>query len=138
MRLQTFLAIYLFSLLSGFAQAWELTGYNNVPDCSANSGTVYRILTGAPNLNRCFTFTQDMPGTGCREYLNGGASNGPCNTGNIQYPWSVRVRGEFCAVFTNANCDSGGRSVVAGFGECVSFQTSPNSWLPIRSYWCSG
>ncbi|PCD21159.1 hypothetical protein AU210_016585 [Fusarium oxysporum f. sp. radicis-cucumerinum] len=72
--------VILATLCAG-TQAWEVVAYNNVRNCNANSDTMYRSISGAPNDGGCKTFDQDMPGTACREYRNGGATNGGCTSG---------------------------------------------------------
>ncbi|KAK3998089.1 hypothetical protein QBC44DRAFT_363614 [Cladorrhinum sp. PSN332] len=125
------------SLVTSSANAWQLTAYNS-DDCWVSSATTYRVLFGPSTLNNCFTFQQDMPGTGCTHFTNGGANNGPCTSAGFTAPWSVWVRGT-CTIFSEANC-SGGKTAVVGDRQC-GILPGAIGILPrsqIRSYRCSG
>ncbi|KAK4161251.1 hypothetical protein QBC43DRAFT_358054 [Cladorrhinum sp. PSN259] len=131
------LTVALLSLV-GATQAWELTGYALSEACNDMKGP-YRVLTGASNLNSCFTFTKDMPGTQCTHYTKGGATRSNCDKNSFTYPTSVKVRGT-CAIYNLPNCDaSNGISVIlSGNGECGSFPSKNyvGGWMPINSFQC--
>src|SRR5690349_7731022 len=95
------LSIALLSLMgaASTAQAWELTAYSNTRDCNPSQSPAFRVLTGAPSLTNCFTFTRDMPGTGCTHWSDFGRTRSNCDRDSFQYPASVWIRGGFCAIF---------------------------------------
>ncbi|KZL86135.1 hypothetical protein CI238_09127, partial [Colletotrichum incanum] len=94
---------FILATLCASSQAWEVVAYDNVYSCNANDNTRYRSITGASSLTRCMTFDQDMPGTGCREYRNGGATNGGCTSGSL-IPMSLILRGGRCVIFDQPGC----------------------------------
>ncbi|KAG2169031.1 hypothetical protein JADG_008770 [Aureobasidium aubasidani] len=89
--------------LCATSQAWEVIAYDNVWSCKADKNTKYRSITGANTLTGCQTFGKSMPNTGCREYRNGGSSNGNCGPEAL-IPWSVYMKGGNCVVWDQAGC----------------------------------
>ncbi|KAG4276856.1 hypothetical protein FPRO04_14255 [Fusarium proliferatum] len=125
--------VILATLCAG-TQAWEVVAYNNVRNCNANSDTMYRSISGAPNDGGCKTFDQDMPGTACREYRNGGATNGGCTSGSL-IPQSIILRGGRCVIFDQPGCRGGWADSNGPVDGC----SNPASHMSgIRSFWCSG
>ncbi|KAG8668269.1 hypothetical protein FPOAC2_07561 [Fusarium poae] len=134
MHFSTVTAVVLGALCTG-TQAWQITAYNNVNNCKANRDSSYQVISGANNNDGCMTFGQGMGGVNCRQYYNGGSSNGACTgTPNVR---SLLQEAGRCVVYDQANCkgryqDSGnlsGRS-------CASLERY--NWGPIRSFWCTG
>lgn len=147
--------IGLVALLASQVQAWEgthpflpsqaacagdthvrskVTAYD-IASCSANSNTRYRIITGATSLTRCMTFDQDMPGTGCREYTNGGANNGGCVTGSL-LPKSTFAQAGRCVFFDQPGCVGRYSDSNGPISACTDAHWL--EWSNIRSFWCSG
>jgi hypothetical protein len=81
------------------------------------------------------TFDQDMPGTGCREYTNGGANNGGCVTGSL-LPKSVFARAGRCVFFSQPGCQGGYSDSNGPISDCTD--ASRTEWANIRSFWCAG
>lgn len=119
---------------AGDTDLLKVTAYD-IGHCSANSNTRYRIITGAGSLTRCMTFDQDMPGTGCREYTNGGANNGGCVTGSL-LPKSVFARAGRCVFFSQPGCQGGYSDSNGPINDCTD--ASRTEWANIRSFWCAG
>nr|XP_036575241.1 uncharacterized protein CTRU02_14777 [Colletotrichum truncatum]KAF6781785.1 hypothetical protein CTRU02_14777 [Colletotrichum truncatum] len=133
-----FSTVGIVALLCASAKAWEVTAYDNVANCDANDNTRYRIVSGASNNERCYTFDWDMPGTSCTEFQRGGASKGGCVSGSL-LPRSVVFKGGACSAFNEVNCQ-GSKSSHTGemngrFG-CSSLERY--GWGPIRSFRCRG
>jgi hypothetical protein len=82
------------------------------------------------------TFDQNMPGTGCREYRNGGAANGGCVSGSL-IPKSVLLRGGRCVIFDQPGCQGRYEDSRGPVDGCSEFQRY-EGWGDIRSFWCSG
>ncbi|KAF6796363.1 hypothetical protein CSOJ01_13247 [Colletotrichum sojae] len=122
--------------LCATAQAWEVVAYDNTDRCDANDNTRYRSITGAPGLTRCFTFDQDMPGTGCREYIRGGAANQGCISGSL-LPSSVLLSAGRCVLFDQPGCQGRYSDTNRPVDHyCLSF--ARDNWGKIRSFSCSG
>ncbi|KAF5229343.1 hypothetical protein FAUST_10465 [Fusarium austroamericanum] len=126
--------VVLAALCTG-TQAWQVTAYNNVGNCKANRQSTYRVISGATNNNKCITFDGNMPDTGCRQYNNGGTSNGGCSGSLI--PRSMITEAGRCVVYDQPNCkgryeDSNGPTNRA----CTTLERY--NWGPIRSFWCTG
>nr|XP_036585159.1 uncharacterized protein CTRU02_04619 [Colletotrichum truncatum]KAF6795056.1 hypothetical protein CTRU02_04619 [Colletotrichum truncatum] len=107
-----FSTVGIIALLCASAQAWEVTAYDNVRDCNADDNTRYRIIGGASNNERCYTFDQDMPGTSCAEFQRGGATHSGCVSGSL-LPRSVVFKGTRCSAFNEPNCQ-GSKSLHTG------------------------
>ncbi|UZP40480.1 hypothetical protein NXS19_008296 [Fusarium pseudograminearum] len=82
-------AVVLAALCTG-TQAWQVTAYNNVGNCKANRQSTYRVISGATNNDKCITFDGNMPDTSCRQYNNGGTSNGGCSGSIRGQQWSYQ------------------------------------------------
>ncbi|KAI1858909.1 uncharacterized protein JN550_012368 [Neoarthrinium moseri] len=130
MRIST---VGVVAYLCASVQAWEVTAYDNTASCNPDDNTRYRIINGASSLTGCMTFDQDMPGTGCREYRNGGATNGGCTTGSL-IPRSLFMESGRCVAFDQPGCV--GRYEDGGGNWCTFF--GRDDWGPVRSFWCSG
>ncbi|KAK4224078.1 hypothetical protein QBC38DRAFT_547938 [Podospora fimiseda] len=131
MQLST-LTIQTIAFLAATSQAWMLTAYDKSGNCNTNSAPAprTRVLTGAPNLTRCFTFDQSMPGTGCTEYFPGGQR--ACGPSGSLLPMSVRTHSGGCKVYREVNCQGYATEYPAG-NWCVA------GWgAAIRSFSCSG
>jgi hypothetical protein len=113
-----------------------VTAYDNTYSCDPDGNTRYRVITGASNLGNCMTFDQNMPGTGCREYRNGGTSNGGCDSGSL-IPKSVFLRGGRCVLFNQPGCQGNFADSNGPANSCSNFR-SYDGWGDIRSFWCSG
>ncbi|RGP81006.1 pfs domain-containing [Fusarium longipes] len=125
----------ILATLCASSQAWEVVAYNNVWGCNADDNTMYRVISGAPDLGRCMTFDRDMPGTSCREYRNGGTSVGGCVSGSL-IPWSMILRGGRCVIFDQPDCHGRFRDSNGPVNGCSDFRSG--EWGQIRSFWCSG
>ncbi|KAL4730844.1 hypothetical protein ACLX1H_002886 [Fusarium chlamydosporum] len=134
MHFSTVGAVILTTLCAS-TQAWEVVAYNNVYGCNANDNTMYRSISGAANLGNCMTFDRDMPGTSCREYRNGGTSNGGCVSGSL-IPDSIILRGGRCVIFDQAGCQGRYADSNGPVNGCSDFRSY--GWGKIRSFWCSG
>ncbi|KAM7222965.1 hypothetical protein V8F06_001521 [Rhypophila decipiens] len=112
-----------FLCLASQVLAFELTLYPNVPLCSAESDTTYRIISG-PSNGTCINFDQDpnsMNLLSCAQYQNGGNQGPlPCSTDGL-IPRSVRaINGpRACEFFSKRDCD-GGLHQVAGERPCLT------------------
>ncbi|CAG7557863.1 unnamed protein product [Fusarium equiseti] len=134
MHFTSITAVVLATLATG-TQAWQVTAYNNVANCKANKGSTYRIISGATNNEACITFGGSMPNTSCREYRNGGSSNGDCS-GGFDVRSMIQEAGN-CIVFDQPNCggryqDSNGPTNRA----CASLERY--NWGSIKSFKCRG
>jgi len=137
MHLLTVGAIVL-ATFCAIARAWEVVAYSNRYDCDADDNTKYRFISGAGDLTRCMTFDQDMPGTACEEFRNGGTSHGGCDTGSL-IPESVVLRAGRCVVYAEPGCRSVPSWDSRGpVNTCHSFILPAVYVGPIRSFWCSG
>ncbi|KAJ0383752.1 hypothetical protein COL922a_009816 [Colletotrichum nupharicola] len=134
MHFSTVGAVILATLCAS-SQAWEVVAYDNVYGCNANGNTRYRSITGASNLNGCQTFDSDMPGTGCREYQNGGATNGGCVSGSL-LPMSVILRAGSCIIWDQPGCQGRFIDTNGAVNGCRDFRAY--EWGKIRSFKCFG
>ncbi|KAK4220892.1 hypothetical protein QBC38DRAFT_505366 [Podospora fimiseda] len=126
------------SLLVPSTTAWRLTAYVDVNNCVAQTNSVYRILEGPSNLNNCFTFGNPMPGTTfCREYQNGGGSNGPCTAPGPTKISSAGVRGT-CTIYEFPNCQGNSATFTNQCQKITQGVPLIIGWVPFSSYRCSG
>ncbi|KAM7198391.1 hypothetical protein V8F20_006152 [Naviculisporaceae sp. PSN 640] len=126
--------------LVGQSQAWQVTAYDNTQTCSADGNTRYRVISGATDNNRCYTFDRDMPGTACTEYTRGGWAKGGCVTGSL-IPKSVAFQGGGCRVFSAPDCGAGnnGHYQDSNGGTYGCFRGLETGFGGgIRSFWCYG
>lgn len=103
--------------------------------CDATGLTTYRILSGTSN-GRCYVFDQDMPGVGCRQYNNGGATNGPCLDGSLM-PRSALVKTDgpaVCKFYNDQGCGNSGSSIGPNARMCTYGTPAYLYW---QSFKCS-
>ncbi|RGP66055.1 hypothetical protein FSPOR_6881 [Fusarium sporotrichioides] len=75
--------------------------------CLADGDTQYRIISGGVD-GGCNVLGQDMPGTSCDKFTNGGVNKGACDGEEFQ-PWSILVQPDTaCIVYADDHCDVGG------------------------------
>ncbi|KAH6964894.1 hypothetical protein EDB82DRAFT_479276 [Fusarium venenatum] len=122
MHFQTVTTFILTTLCAG-SQVWE-------------DNTMCRAIPGVPNLGICMKFDQNMPGTKCEEFRNGGTSKGGCTSGSL-IPQSITLFAGRCVIFDQPGCkgryaDSNG-PVSGSCSELYRYD-----WGSIRSFWCSG
>ncbi|KAJ3539438.1 hypothetical protein NM208_g5491 [Fusarium decemcellulare] len=124
----------ILALLVASSHAWEITAYDNDKKCEANGETRYRVISGAPNDNKCFTFGEAMPGTSCIEFQKGGGTFGPC-TGDNLVPRSIFQEASRCVVFDQPGCHGRFADQNGGRG-CGNIED--HGWGTIKSFWCMG
>jgi hypothetical protein len=128
----------IYQILNSATNQKTVVAYSNTYDCNADDNTKYRFISGAGDLTRCMTFDQDMPGTSCEEFRNGGTSHGGCNTGSL-IPESVVLRAGRCVIYAEPGCKSVPTWDSRGpVNTCRSFILPAVYVGPIRSFWCSG
>ncbi|GJC79034.1 hypothetical protein ColLi_01872 [Colletotrichum liriopes] len=103
---------------------------------------MYRILSGTDQ--NCYTFDRDMPGVGCVQFNNGGATHGGCGGGSL-IPVSAFVKPfgpAQCTFYYEENCGNRDRVSITVRNwqdtcQNVIYRFSDGFTLDPRSFRCT-
>ncbi|RTE68596.1 hypothetical protein BHE90_017027, partial [Fusarium euwallaceae] len=85
-------------------EVWQVLIYEKESECIVNDDTRYRLIWGS-EFEKCYTFADPMPGTGCAEYRGNEEQNGCVGAGLV--PRSLRVPNKAtCYFYYGALCSS--------------------------------
>ncbi|KAJ4003198.1 hypothetical protein NW752_011627 [Fusarium irregulare] len=118
--------------------AWQATFHDDMI-CSPKDDSQYRIISGDID-GGCYVFGQDMPGTGCDKFTNGGANKAACDGEEFKIEAILVQPDTACYVYSDDHCEVGGRFVYPKNGEptCDTYIAGFNfeMWT-IKSFACT-
>ncbi|KAK4198547.1 hypothetical protein QBC40DRAFT_308196 [Triangularia verruculosa] len=112
---------------------WQVLIYEKESECTVHEDTRYRMIWGH-EFDKCYTFGDDMPGTGCDEFRGNNKQNG-C-WGEDLVPRSLRVPNTaLCYFYYGPRCL--GSSSYMPDHSCMSGENWPGAGEQVKSFKCT-